>query len=101
MARFSETLTLRKAVTEVSDTGAVKTDWEDSEVFFNRYRLSLSNRLAGAADGLKGMVTGQIRTADYDGQQIALLNGQEYTVTDANDSGDFTAITLSERLGND
>ena len=100
MARFSETITLRKASTEVSGTGAVKTAWEDTEVFFNRYSLSLSNRLAGAADGLKGMVTGQIRTADYDGQQAALLGGKEYTVTDANDSGDFTAITLSERLSN-
>lgn len=101
MARFSETVILRKATTEVSDTGAVKTVWEDNEVFFNRYSLSLSNRLAGAADGLKGMVSGQIRTDDYDGQQVALLDEREYTVTDANEAGDFTTLTLSERLSND
>ncbi len=100
MARFSETMTLRALSHEVSGTGAVKAEAEDTEVFFNRYSLSLSNRLAGAADGLKGMVTGQVRTADYSGQQVALLDGREYSVADANASGDFTTLTLSERLAN-
>lgn len=100
MARFSEVITLRATTNEVSDIGAVVESNVDTDAFFNRYSLSLANRLAGAADGLKGMVSGQVRTADYDGQQIAIVDGREYTVTDANESGDYTTITLSERLSN-
>lgn len=100
MARYSETITLREASHEVSDEGAVTQTYEDTEVFFNRYSVSLQQRLAGAAEGLQGMVEGQVRSVDYEGQGIAVLDGEEYTVNQVNDTGEFCVLTLSRRLAN-
>lgn len=98
MARFSETLTLRRKVPVQDAAGAVVPENEDSEVFFNRYRVSLANRSAAASEGMFGLVVGQVRSIDYDGQQSAVYAGDEYTVDDASDSGEFTVLTLSRRL---
>lgn len=100
MARYSDVITLRKVTYEVSDEGAVKQVYGDTDVFFNRYSVSLQQRLAGAAEGLQGMVEGQIRSVDYDGQELALIGGVEYTVNDTNDTGEFCTLTLSKRLAN-
>lgn len=85
-------------VFETDEEGAIVETPTDTEVFFNRYSISLQNRLAGAADGLKGLVSGQVRACDYEGQQTALIGKQEYTITDTQNTGDFVVLTLSERL---
>ena len=101
MARFSECITLRALSHETDEEGGVRTDIEDTLVFFNRFSTSLQNRLAGAADGLKGIVEGQMRSCDYSGQQVALIDGRRYTVADAADGGEFTRLTMSERLSDE
>ena len=101
MARFSERITLRELSHEVDDAGCVRSNAEDTTVFFNRFSTSLQNRLAGAADGLKGIVEGQVRSCDYEGQQVALIGGRRYTVADAADTGEFTRLTLAERLSDE
>lgn len=73
---------------------------EDAEVFFNPYRLGLSAMLAGGADGQRETAAGQVRSCDYDGQNMAVVGGAEYTVTGANDQGEFTVLTLERRLSN-
>jgi hypothetical protein len=100
MAKYNEVLTLRSVSHEETDTGAIVDVVNDVEVFFNRYTMSIENRLAGAADGFKGLVTGQVRTCDYAGQQIALIGNTKYTVTDAQNSGEFTTLTMAEKLSN-
>lgn len=98
MTRFSETITLRRVASSVDDGGRCVEESEDTEVFFNRYTLGLQARLAGGSDGLLGAVEGQVRSIDYAGQQSAVLGGREYTVSDASDAGEFTRLTLTERL---
>ena len=98
MARFSETAVLRNVTTSIGDDGRGVESVEDSEVFFNRFSLSLQSRLAGGSDGLLGVVEGRVRSVDYSGQQVVVLGGKEYTVADASDSGEFTRMTLTERL---
>lgn len=98
MARFSDVLTLRRATCEVGADGSPSATYEDADVFFNRYRLSLSAMLAGGADGLRRAAAGQVRSCDYAGQQLAVLDGEEYTVTAVNDQGEFTVLTLEGRL---
>lgn len=100
MSKFSDILTLRRAVVERNDEGVAKKVMEDTDVFFNRYRVSLSNRIAGASEGLFSVASGQVRSADYDGQELAVLDGVEHTVEDANNQGEFTVLTLKRRLGN-
>lgn len=101
MARYSDVITLRNVTHEVDDMGAVKPVYEDTEAFFNKYSVSLQQRLAGAAEGLQGMIEGQVRSFDYDGQELALIDGVEYTVNDTNDTGEFCVLTLSKRLANE
>lgn len=101
MARYSDVITLRNVTHEVDEQGSVKPVYEDTEVFFNKYSVSLQQRLAGAAEGLQGMIEGQVRSFDYDGQELALIDGVEYTVNDTNDTGEFCVLTLSKRLANE
>lgn len=100
MARFSETIVLRRLEHSQNAEGVMTETTEDTEAFFNRYTVGLDARLAGRSSGLKGLATGQVRSCDYAGQQYAVLNGKEYTVEDASDSGEFTVLTLAERLPN-
>lgn len=100
MTRYADTLVLvSKEPVQDSEGGF---SWRDSseEVFFNRMRLSLDQRMAGKAEGLYGMVRGQVRSCDYSGQQAAVVGGEEYDVADAEDRGEFTVLTLSRRLSN-
>lgn len=97
MARFSEVITLRETAHETDAQGRVRPVFTDTEVFFNRYTMGLQQRLAAASEGLRGVVEGQVRSADYAGQGNALLSGRAYTVTEASDSGEFTRLTLTER----
>ena len=93
--RFSETITLRSVAAEIGDDGRSATVATDTEAFFNRYTMGLQNRLA---EGLKGVVEGQVRSCDYEGQERAVLGGREYLVQSAEDSGEFCRLTLAERL---
>ncbi len=96
--RFSEAITLRDVSVEIGPDGRSASMREDTEVFFNRYSMGLQSRLAAASDGLKGVVEGQIRSCDYGGQQRAVIDGREYLVQSAEDSGEFCRLTLAERL---
>lgn len=98
MARFSETITLRREEFSQDDSGFVTSSNEDSEVFFNRFSLGAEARLAGASGGLKGVVEGQVRTCDYGGQQTAVVGGSEYTVENVSDQGELTVLTMRRRL---
>lgn len=98
MARFSDVITLRKAVCTVRADGTPEVSNEDTDVFFNRYRLSLTSILAGGADGFRMAAAGQVRSCDYGGQQLAVLDGEEYTVNSANNQGEFTVLSLERRL---
>ena len=96
--RFSETITLRSVSVEIGDDGRSATVAADTEAFFNRYTMGLQNRLAASSEGLKGVVEGQVRSSDYEGQERAVLGGREYLVQSAEDSGEFCRLTLAERL---
>lgn len=101
MAKFSDTIILRDAVSVRNEEGVVTTQNVDSApIFFNRYRVSLASRMAGASEGLRRIAEGQIRTIEYGGQEHAVLDGIEYTIEDANNQGEFTVLTLSRRLAN-
>lgn len=98
--KFSEVLTLRRVEREKRPDGTFSSEDVDREVFFNRYRVGLESRLAGAREGLYGVVEGQVRSSEYLGEQMALLDGREYTVAGVSDQGEYTVLTLSERLSN-
>lgn len=100
MARFSDVLTLRDATCEMGGDGRPSVSREDADVFFNRYRLGLASMLMGGSDGMRRTVAGQVRSCDYGGQALAVFDGDEYTVSNANDQGEFTVLVLERRLSN-
>lgn len=101
MSKFSDVLILRDASSVRNDEGVVTVVHTDSEpIFFNRYSVSLQSRMAGAAEGMRWMVEGQVRTIEYAGQELAVIDGVEYSIDDANNQGEFTVLTMSKRLAN-
>lgn len=72
----------------------------ESRVFANRYDIGLSALAAGQSEGLAPDAVLQVRSAEYRGQTRCLLDGREYTVEKAVDSGEFTKLTLKRRLQN-
>lgn len=101
MARYSDVIILRDVEHVVNDEGvAVVVNADSDPLFFNRYRTGLAARMAGASEGLRRIVEGQIRTVDYGGQERAVLDGTEYSIEDASNQGEFTVLTLARRLGN-
>ena len=101
MSRFADIATLRKLSHSVNENGTVVSTHEDTEVFCNRYSVSLENRIAGASEGLRGVVEIKMRTCDYDGQEEVLFDGIVYTVRDAYNEGDYTRIYMVRRVGNE
>lgn len=100
MTRYADVITLRSITHAVNDEGAVVETYEDTDVFANRYYIGLSDRIAGASEGLKGLCEFQVRSIDYAGQGYAVWNDTEYTVNSVSDRGDFTLLTMSVRLRN-
>lgn len=71
-----------------------------SMVFANIYSIGASAWLAARAAGLHPEAEIEIRSIDYDGQNVAVMNGTEYTVEQAPGGGEFTRLVLTHRLSN-
>lgn len=99
--RFNSVCTL-VALTESNDAeGNAIYEREETEVFCNEYSVSASAFMAAQAAGLHADAEIQLRTDEYDGQETAILDGQEYSIERVENTGDFTRLTLAERLTND
>ncbi len=72
----------------------------ETRVFANRYSVGLSTWAAGAAHGLHPDAVLSVRSCDYAGQGRCDVDGKEFTVESASDSGEFTRLTLKRRLSN-
>lgn len=101
MARFSDVITLYDLVPSQDDEGVTRNvRGNESDVFFNRHRVSMASRMAGSSEGIRRIASGEVRTIDYAGQEHAELDGIEYSVADANNQGELTVLTLERRLSN-
>lgn len=100
VARFSDIITLRQKTVTFDDEGNPKPSVEDTDVFYNPYRLNLTTMLQGGADGQKRTLAGQVRACDYSGQNMAVIGGEEYTITGANNTGEYVTLTLESLLQN-
>lgn len=99
--RFNAIAALCKEGTAQDSIGnTVPTVGEPREVFANVYEIGLNSYLAARASGLHADAELQLRSGDYDGEEIVLFGGNEYTVERVSDSGEFTRLTLARRLAN-
>lgn len=99
--RFSEPITaFHEGATQDDMGNATLTRSSGTLLWANVYTVGLNAWLAGRAAGLHADAEIQVRSVDYDGQNIIVMNGEEYTVERASNTGEFTRLVLSHRLGN-
>lgn len=99
--RFNDDILLRRVEWERMPDGVQRPRVRHRRVFCNRLAVGEAARAAGAAEGLKGQVRVRVRSGEYGGEQFAVWRGREMTVEGASSGGEFTTLTLAERLGSD
>lgn len=101
MSRWNDELTLLGADNAYQDaTGA----WHEgertrTEVFCNRFTMSLTSSATAVDMGLRDAVQVQVHTVDYDGQDQCEYHGEELDVTYVQRAGDMTTLTLGRKVG--
>lgn len=101
MAKFSDIITLLDLAPVRNEEGVVRNvESNRQDVFFNRYSVSMTARMAGSSETIRRLAAGEVRTIDYAGQEHAILDGLEYSVADANNRGELTVLTLERKLSN-
>ena len=101
MSGWRDVIVFRDVEQVRNDEGVVSLETVDYRpVFFNRHNVSMTARMMGAAEGVKHMAAGEVRTPDYKGQEFAILDGIEYAV-DATNKGETTVLKLERRLSNE
>lgn len=99
--RYDSVATLFKEVVETDERGNMKpVKGEPHEVFVNPFAIGLSAYMAAQEAGLHADAEIQLRAVDYNGEDIAIMDGVEYTIERVQDTGDFTQLTLAKRLSN-
>lgn len=97
MTRWNETLKLVSVEKVQDDSGAFVDERSERAVFCNPMTMGTTAWTAARAGGLKADVEVQVRSADYNGEQRAVFRGVECEVERAQDSGEFTALTMAKR----
>lgn len=99
--RFNSECTLVTLTQTKDEEGNAVYEQQETEVFCNEYSVSTSSFMAAQSAGLHADAEVEIRSCDYEGQEIAVLDGTEYNVERVERTGDFTRLTLAERLTNE
>lgn len=100
--RYNTVATLYRETIEPDSLGNLApVKGEPNEVFANKYTVGASTFMAAQEAGLHADAEIELRTIDYNGEDIAFMEGIEYTVERVQDSGDFTRLTLAKRLSNE
>ena len=102
--RYNGTAILRDVATEmvVDDEGneIEAAPPNDKEVFCNVRSVGIETWATVAELGIKPEAQIQVRSCDYAGQTLVLLNGREYDVSYTTTRGDYTIITLATHIPN-
>lgn len=99
--RYNSVATLSKEVVVSDERGNLKpVKGEPNDVFTNTYDIGMSTYMAAQEAGLHADAEIQLRTADYDGENIAEIDGIEYTVEHVQTEGEYTRLILARRLSN-
>lgn len=102
MTRFAGTAVLFDVAVTVSPDGSPREEkMNERKVFVNKRNVGASAYMAARAAGLHPDAEVQVRSADYSGQQVALMDGDEYDVESVRDTGEFTVLTLARRVSNE
>lgn len=99
--RYGTVVMLREVSVTVGEDGVPRQMPVDSPCFANPFALGASAYAAARAAGLHADAQFQVRSCDYGGQQLAVVDGVAYDVERAEETGEFTVLTLARRLSSD
>lgn len=100
MSKFSETVILLEVGYTYDDEGVSHEEVQETEVFFNPYRVGFSQQLEAKTEGLGRIVRGEVRSVEYSGQSQAKYKGKEYDIIGSSDTGELTTLSMAEHLRN-
>lgn len=98
MTRFADVATLISITSSVSECGSIEETTERTDVFVNRYTLGAAAWAAARSNGLHSDSTVEMRSCDYNGEQVVEYQGETYDVERVSNKGEFTTLTLAKRL---
>lgn len=102
MARFNDVATLLSTSVSFDEAGAAHEETEGREVFANAFSVSTDAALAARAQGLRIYAVLQVRSCDYDGEQLCRYDGEVLSIeATATEGGELTKLTLVKRLSDD
>ena len=101
MTRFSKVVTLVRETVSYEDDGSYSESEERRDVFANIYSKGSYAVAQARANGLRADSEIQVRSCDYDGQQVAIMDGSAHDVESSTDHGEFVRLVLRKRLSHD
>ena len=100
MTRWNSTATLIAVTASFDSEGNPSESTSETDVFCNVRRVGAEAYMAARSAGLHADAEVEVRSADYAGQQRALIGGREYEIEGVRGTGEFAVLTLAKRLSN-
>lgn len=101
MSRYASVISLVKVELEQNDEGSLIPKKTYREVFANRFEIGFSSWAEARSAGLNPEASFKLRSCDYEGEEMVVVDGTEYDVTRVSNSGEFTKLTLTRRMSNE
>ena len=99
--RWNKVATLYKVVTSRNAEGVPEDSVEsESTVFANPRNMGYEAWSAARSVGLHADASIQVRSMEYEGENRCEIDGVEYEIERAYDTGEYTTLTLKRRLRN-
>ena len=101
MTRSTKVVELLSVGLSQDENGVFGSTETAQKAWANPMTVGASSWAAARAAGLRADAQVQVRSCDYAGQEELRMDGVEYTVERASDTGEYTVLTLKRRLSND
>lgn len=101
MTGWNKTAKLQKVVTAKNKEGVPSESVaDDKTVFANQMHMGMEAWSAARSEGLHADSSIQVRSPEYGGHNRCIVDGVEYEIERAYDTGEYTTLTLKRRLRN-
>lgn len=99
--RFNAECTLVELTQTQDQEGNAAYERVETEAFCNEYSVSATSYMAAKTAGLHADAEIELRSIDYSGQQIVVVDEIEYNIERVENTGDFTRLVLARRATNE
>ena len=101
MTRWNKQADLITVTVTLNDEGSPVFETSRRTVFCNQYVIGAQSWLAARSAGLHADFEIEIRSYEYNGEQVVEFDGVECQVERVSDTGEFTRLLLKRRVSNE